>query len=81
LNWDIFQIRATQYYTDPEKTIKRLLRRLKKAAIAPNRKKPAGPETVSADLGELVLKKAANTRARWHEPLKPLSIESEILKN
>ncbi len=29
LNWDIFHIRSTEYYTDPEKTFKRLLRRLK----------------------------------------------------
>jgi len=81
LNWDIFQLRSTEYYTDPEKTIKRLLGRLKNAAIAPNRKEPGEPETVSADLCEMVLKKANNIRARWNEPIKPLPIKNEALKN
>jgi superfamily I DNA/RNA helicase len=78
LNWDIFHIRSTEYYTDPEKTFKRLLRRLKKAGITPTRQEPSEPKTAAPDLRELVTKKANNIRIRWNEPIKPLPINSEI---
>ena len=81
LNWDIFHIRSTEYYTDPEKTFKRLLHRLKNAGITPTRQEPSEPKTVSPDLCEMVTKKANNIRIRWNEPIKPLPIKSEILKN
>jgi hypothetical protein len=78
LNWDIFQIRSTEYFTDPGKTFKRLLSRLKESGIAPTRQEPSEPEGVSADLCEMVTKKANNIRIRWNEPLTPLL---EDLKN
>jgi hypothetical protein len=78
LNWDIFQIRSTEYFTNPEKTFKRLLQRLKEAGISPAREEPSEPEAVSADLCEMVTKKASNIRTRWNEPLTPLL---EDLKN
>ncbi len=81
LKWDTFHIRSTEYYTDPEKTFKRLLRRLKKAGITPTQEEPSEPKTVSPDLCEMVTKKANNIRIRWNEPIKPLPIKSEILKN
>jgi hypothetical protein len=66
---------------DPEKTLNRLLHRLKKAGITPAREEPSVPEAVSADLYELVTKKAANMRTRWNEPARPLQIISEIEEN
>jgi len=81
LNWDIVHIRSTEYYTDPEKTFKRLSRRLEKAGILPTRQEPSEPKTVSPDLCEMVIKKASNLRVRWNEPIKPFPIQSEILKN
>jgi len=81
LNWDIFHIRATEYYTDPEKTLKRLFRRLNKAGIIPIQEEPKEPETVSPDLYEMVTKKANSIRVRWNEPIKPLPVKSEKQKN
>ena len=71
LNWDIFHIRATEYYTDPDKTFKRLLTRLKKAGISPVQPESAPPDKMTPDLYETVTKKANNIRARWNEPLRP----------
>jgi hypothetical protein len=71
LNWDIFHIRATEYYTDPDKTFKRLLARLKKAGISPVRPESAESNKMSPDLYEAVTKKANNIRARWNEHLRP----------
>jgi hypothetical protein len=81
LNWDISHIRSTEYYTNPEKTFKRLLNRLKKAGITPTREEPTEPKTVSADLCEIVTKKANNIRTRWNEPTKPLPTQSEVIEN
>ena len=78
LNWDIFQIRSTEYFTNPEKTFKRLLQRLKEAGISLTRQKPSEPEAASTDLCEMVTKKANNIRTRWNEPLKPLA---EMIEN
>jgi hypothetical protein len=78
LNWDIFHIRSTEYYTDPEKTFERLLSRLDKAGITPEREEPSEPKTVSEDLCEMVIKKANNIRVRWNESIKPLPIKSEM---
>jgi len=71
LNWDIFHIRSTEYYTDPDKTFRRLLRRLKKVGITPTQVEPSEPKTISPDLYERVTKKANNIRIRWNEPLSP----------
>jgi hypothetical protein len=81
LNWDIFHIRATEYYTDPDKTLKRLFRRMKKADINPIQEEPTEPKTVSPDLYEMVTKKANSIRVRWNEPIKPLPIKPEKRKN
>jgi len=81
LNWDIFHIRSTEYYTDPEKTFERLLSRLDKAGIAPAREEPSEPKTVSEDICEMVTKKANSIRVRWNESIKPLPIKSEMLEN
>jgi superfamily I DNA/RNA helicase len=81
LNWDISHIRSTEYYTNPEKTFKQLLNRLKKAGITPTREEPTEPKTVSADLYEIVTKKANNIRTRWNEPTKPLPTQSEVIEN
>jgi len=81
LNWDIFHIRSTEYYTDPDKTLKRLLRRIKRAGIVPIQEEPSKPKTTSPDLYEMVTKKANNIRIRWNEPIKPLHIKSEKRKN
>jgi len=80
LNWDIFHIRSTQYYTDPDKTFQRLLRRLKQAGITPTQAEPTEPKNISPDLYERVTKKANNIRIRWNEPIKPLSMRSEKTK-
>ena len=71
LNWDIFHIRATEYYTDPDKSLKRLFRRMNKAGITPTQEEPKEQETISPDLYEMVTRKANNIRIRWSEPLKP----------
>jgi len=81
LNWDIFHIRSTEYYTEPDKTLKRLLARLKDAGITPTREEPAEPEAFSTELCEMVRKKANNIRVRWNEPMQPPVIDSEPLKN
>ena len=82
LNWDVFHIRATEYYTDPDKTLKRLYRRLTKAGITPVQEEPSEPKPVSPDLYERVTKKANSIRARWNEPIKsPLPVKSEKSKN
>lgn len=71
LNWGIFHIRATEYYMDPEKTVKGLQRRLKRSGIGPALEKPSESEAVSKDLLEMVSKKAANIRIRWNESKNP----------
>ena len=81
LNWDIFHIRVTEYYTDPDKTLKRLFRRMDKAGITPTQEEPTEPKIVSPDLYEMVTKKANSIRIRWNEPVKPLPIKSEKQKN
>jgi hypothetical protein len=81
LNWDIFHIRSTEYYTDPEKTFESLLSRLDKAGITPAREEPSEPKTVSEDICEMVTKKANSIRVRWNESIKPLPIKSEMLEN
>ena len=81
LDWDIFHIRSTEYYSDPEKTFKRLSHRLEKAGIFPTRQEPVEPKTDSPDLREMVIKKASNLRVRWNEPIKPFPTNSEILEN
>jgi hypothetical protein len=77
LNWDILHIRSTEYYTDPDKTLKRLLRRLKQVGITPTQVEPSEPRTISSDLYERVTKKANNIRIRWNEPMQPFNIKSE----
>lgn len=82
LNWDIFNIRATEYCTEPDKTLKRLLGRLKDAGITPTREELAEPEAASTELCEMVRKKANNIRVRWNEPMQPPPpIDSEMLRN
>ena len=76
LKWDIFHIRSSEYYTDPNKTFKRLLRRLKQAGITPTQGQPSEPKTISPDLYETVTKKANNIRTRWNEPMNPPSMKS-----
>ena len=71
LDWDIFHIRATEYYTDPDKTLKRLLRRLNQAGITPKKTEPDETKSDSPDLYEMVTKKAYNIRIRWNEPSSP----------
>ena len=72
LNWHIFHIRSSEYYMDPDKTFKRLLRRLSAAAIAPTKvEEPSETKPVSPDLYEMVIKKAKNIRVRWNEPIRP----------
>ena len=71
LKWDIFHIRATEYYTDPDKTFKRLLSRLEQAGISPAQPESSDPNNVSPDLYEIVTKKANNIRIRWNEPSTP----------
>jgi hypothetical protein len=80
LNWGIFHIRSTEYYTDPDKTFKRLLGRLSQAGITPTQVEPPEPKTISPDLYEMVTKKANNIRIRWNEPMKPVSMKSEETK-
>ena len=71
LNWDIFHIRATEYYTDPDKTLKRLSRRLNQAGITPKKSESDETKSISPDLYEMVTKKAYNIRIRWNEPANP----------
>jgi hypothetical protein len=71
LDWDIFHIRSSEYYTDPDKTFKRLLLHLSNAGITPTQAEPTEPTTVSPDLYEMVTKKARNIRIRWSEPITP----------
>jgi hypothetical protein len=71
LDWDIFHLRSSEYYTDPEKTLKRLLDRLSRADITPMQTEPTETEDKGPDLYERVTKKANNIRIRWSEPLKP----------
>ncbi len=71
LDWDIFHIRSSEYYTDPEKTLKRLLDRLNQVDITPMQTEPSEIEDTGPDLYEMVTKKANNIRIRWSEPLKP----------
>jgi len=71
LDWDIFHLRSSEYYTDPEKTLKRLLDRLSRADITPMQTEPSETEDKGPDLYERVTKKANNIRIRWSEPLKP----------
>jgi hypothetical protein len=71
LNWDILHIRATEYYTDPDKTLKRLSRRLNRAGITPKKSESVEKKSSSPDLYELVTKKAYNIRIRWNEPASP----------
>lgn len=75
LNWDIFHIRATEYYSDPDKLMNRLFRRLTKAGITPIQEEPSEPKTISPELYEKVTKRANSIRARWKEPTKPLPIK------
>jgi hypothetical protein len=81
LNWDIFHIRATEYYTDPDKTLKRLFRRMNKAGITPIQEEQTEQKPVSPDLYDMVTKKANSIRIRWNEPIKPLPVKSEKQKN
>jgi superfamily I DNA and/or RNA helicase len=69
LYWDIVHIRSSEYYTDPDKTFKRVLRHLSKAGITPTQIEPSEPKTISPDLYEMVIKKAKNIRIRWNEPI------------
>ena len=71
LGWDIFHLRSSEYYTDPEKTLKRLLDRLSQADITPMQTEPSETEAKGPDLYEMVTRKANNIRIRWSEPLKP----------
>ncbi len=41
LDWDIFHLRSSEHYTDPEKTLKRLLDRLNQADITPMQTEPS----------------------------------------
>ncbi|MCZ6769380.1 MAG: AAA domain-containing protein [Acidobacteria bacterium] len=77
LDWDIFHLRSSEYYTDPDQTLKRLLSRLDQAGITPRQTEPSEPKEVSPDLYELVKKKANNIRIRWSEPMEPISMEPE----
>jgi hypothetical protein len=81
LNWDIFHIRATEYYTNPDKTLKRLFRRMNKDGITPAQEEPTEQKPVSPDLYEMVTKKANSIRIRWNEPMKPLPVKSEKREN
>jgi NAD(P)H-nitrite reductase large subunit len=71
LDWDVFHVRATEYYTDPDKTLKRLSRRLNRAGITPKKSESVEKKSSSPDLYELVTKKAYNIRIRWNEPTSP----------
>ena len=71
LDWDIFHLRSSEHYTDPEKTLKRLLDRLNQADITPMQTQPSETKDTGPDLYEMVTKKANNIRIRWSEPLKP----------
>ena len=81
LNWDIFHIRATEYYTDPDKTLRRLFNRLTRARITPIQEEPSEPKPTSPELYESVTKKANSIRARWNEPIKSLPVKSKKSKN
>ena len=71
LDWDIFHLRSSEHYTDPEKTLKRLLDRLNQADITPMQTQASETKDTGPDLYELVTRKANNIRIRWSEPLKP----------
>jgi hypothetical protein len=71
IDWDIFHIRSSEYYTDPEETFDRLVHHLTDVGITPARAEPSEPKTVSQDLYEMVTKKARNIRIRWNEPISP----------
>lgn len=69
LDWDIFHIRSSEYYTHPDKTIERLVRHLGKAGITPTQAEPPEPTTAAPDLYEMVIKKAKSITIRWNEPV------------
>ena len=71
LDWEIFHLRSSEYYTDSEKTLKRLLDRLNQADITPMQTEPSETKDTGPDLYEIVTKKADNIRNRWSEPLRP----------
>jgi len=77
LDWDIFHIRSSEYYTNPDKTLKRLLSRLDQVGITPRQTEPSEPKAVSPDLYEMVRKKANNIRIRWSETIEPIRMEPE----
>ncbi len=77
LDWDICHLRSSEYYTDPDKALKRLLNRLDEAGITPRQTEPSELKEVSPDLYEMVTKKANNIRIRWSEPIEPIRMEPE----
>jgi len=77
LDWDIFHIRSSEYYTDPEKTLNRLLKRLDQAGITPRQTEPSELKAILPDLYELVTKKANNIRIRWSETIEPIRLEPQ----
>ncbi len=78
LDWDIFHLCSSEYYTDSEKTLKRLLDRLNQADITPMQTEPPETKDRGPDLYEMVTKKANNIRIRWSEPLKlPVKVNPE----
>jgi superfamily I DNA and/or RNA helicase len=71
LGWDIFHLQSSEYYTDPKKTLKRLVKRLNQADITPMQTERTESTEATSDLYEKVTRKANNIRIRWSETLTP----------
>jgi len=73
LGWEYIRIRASEYHLNPEKTLKGIIRQLKKSDIHPERTSTE-PESNSNELHERVVKRAELIRNRWKDIPKASSI-------
>ena len=77
LGWDIFHLQSSEYYTDPKKTLKRLIKRLNQADIVPMETERSEGNDSGSELYEKVTKKANNIRIRWTETITPEVSDAE----
>ena len=70
LGWKFVRLRASEYMREPDKVLKRLVRRLRQVGIEPQdpaaEVEPAAP--VEDELTQRVVKRAEMIRLRWKEP-------------